>query len=218
MKTQSPQIRTTSLQVLASYEKSRNTLNLVRGILQRPLTLSEKTLFSHLTNPAGQEWIRGESFLNLKPDRVAMHDVSGQMALLQFNLAGRLQTEVPATVHCDHLIIAREGKEKDLSTANLANQEVYDFLSSACSTYGLGFWKPGSGIIHQVVLENYAYPGSLLIGTDSHTANAGGLGTIGVGVGGSDAADVMAGISWELKKSKNHRRAFEGKAERMEFS
>ncbi|MDZ4675903.1 MAG: aconitate hydratase [Oligoflexia bacterium] len=165
------------------------------------LTYAEKILFSHLDN-FDQEMVRGKSFVLLRPDRVAMQDATAQMALLQFMQSGRKQTAVPATVHCDHLIQARRGSSDDTKTALQTNSEVYDFLQSVCTKYGLGFWKPGAGIIHQVVLENYAFPGGLMIGTDSHTPNAGGLGMIAIGVGGSDAADVMAGLAWEVKMPK----------------
>ncbi|MBI4244654.1 MAG: aconitate hydratase [Planctomycetes bacterium] len=164
----------------------------------KPLTLAEKILGSHLIDPDKQEWQRGKSQLLLKPDRVAMQDVTGQMALLQFMQSPKKRTEVPATVHCDHLIIANSGAKEDIERTINDSREVFDFLSSACQRYGIGFWKPGAGIIHQVVLENYAFPGGLLIGTDSHTPNAGGLGMIAIGVGGLDAAEVMAGLPWEV--------------------
>lgn len=169
----------------------------------RPLTLSEKILFSHLecgnlqTDPK-----RGKSYVNFCPDRVAMQDATAQMALLQFMQAGKAKVAVPSTVHCDHLIQAKVGATDDLSTAKNANKEVYDFLASVSNKYGIGFWEPGSGIIHQVVLENYSFPGGMMIGTDSHTPNAGGLGMIAIGVGGADAVDVMAGMPWELKFPK----------------
>ncbi len=167
--------------------------------LGRPLTLSEKILISHLDDPADVGWQRGVDFLMLRPDRVAMQDATAQMALLQFMMAGKDKVAVPSTVHCDHLIQARVGAGSDLLQALDGNQEVYDFLASVSARYGVGFWKPGSGIIHQVVLENYAFPGGMMIGTDSHTVNAGGLGMIAVGVGGADAVDVMAGMPWEVK-------------------
>ena len=194
--------KSTPDQVSNTYERSVLNLKLIRNRLKRPLTLAEKIFFGHLTSPDSQELIRGKSYLLLSPDRVAMQDVSGQMALLQFMLAGRDKTVVPTTVHCDHLIQASQGKESDLKQATADNQEVYNFLATASSRYGIGFWKPGSGIIHQVILENYAFPGGLIIGTDSHTVNAGGLGMCGSGVGGSDAADVMAGMPWEVKNPK----------------
>lgn len=170
--------------------------------LKGPLTLSEKLVYSHLEDPAGQELERGKSYLRLRPDRVAMQDATAQMALLQFSSAGIPTVDVPTTVHCDHLIAAEKGGIEDLKTAVITNKEVYDFLRTASAKYGIGFWGPGSGIIHQIVLENYAFPGGMVIGTDSHTPNAGGLGMIAVGVGGADAVDVMAGISWELKCPK----------------
>ena len=173
-----------------------------RAKLGRPLTLSEKILIAHLDNPEDVGWKRGEDFLLLRPDRVAMQDATAQMALLQFMMAGKSRVAVPSTVHCDHLIQARRGAGSDLLTAVDTNQEVYEFLASVSEKYGLGFWKPGSGIIHQVVLENYAFPGGMMIGTDSHTVNAGGLGMIAVGVGGADAVDVMADMPWEVKAPK----------------
>eukprot|EP00004_Rigifila_ramosa_P022195 TRINITY_DN601_c0_g1_i2.p1 TRINITY_DN601_c0_g1~~TRINITY_DN601_c0_g1_i2.p1 ORF type:complete len:715 (+),score=190.24 TRINITY_DN601_c0_g1_i2:99-2147(+) len=173
-------------------------LKVVKAKLNRPLTLAEKLVYSHLDDTS-QEIVRGKSYLRLRPDRVAMQDATAQMAVLQFISSGLPETAVPTTIHCDHLIEAQNGSEKDLSAAVKANREVYDFLSSAAAKYGMGFWKPGSGIIHQIVLENYAFPGGLMIGTDSHTPNAGGLGMIAVGVGGADAVDVMAGIPWEVK-------------------
>lgn len=185
--------------VLAAYKKMEKNLEIVKGRLNRPMTLAEKLLFSHLDDPEGAELIPGESYLNLRPDRVAQQDVTGQMSILQFMQSGREKVAVPTTVHCDHLVQARVGAGSDLSEAVVENSEVYKFLESACKRYGMGFWKPGGGIIHQVVLENYAFPGALLIGTDSHTPNAGGLGTLACGVGGADAADVMAGLPWEVK-------------------
>ncbi|KAB5591756.1 Aconitate hydratase 1 [Ceratobasidium theobromae] len=170
--------------------------------LNRPLTLSEKILYGHLDDPANQDITRGVSYLKLRPDRVACQDATAQMALLQFMSAGMPTTAVPTTVHCDHLIEAQVGGAKDLARAISINKEVYDFLATATAKYGIGFWKPGSGIIHQIILENYAFPGGLMIGTDSHTPNAGGLGMIACGVGGADAVDVMANIPWELKCPK----------------
>ena len=180
------------------YARTDANLAAVRSRLGRPLTLAEKTFYGHLSNPQSQELVAGKSYLLLKPDRVAMQDATGQMALLQFMLAGRESVAVPATVHCDHLLQARVGALADLRSATDENSEVYDFLESASQRYVLGFWTPGSGIIHQVVLENYAFPGGLMIGTDSHTPNAGGLGMIAVGVGGADAVDVMADFPWEV--------------------
>lgn len=193
------QIETTPEMVKNVYAKSRERLAVVRKRLNRPLTLAEKIVFGHLDEPDGQELVRGKSFLLLRPDRVAMQDATAQMAMLQFMLAGKDEAAVPSTVHCDHLIQAHIDGASDLNTANKENKEVYDFLATASSRYGIGFWKPGAGIIHQVVLENYAFPGGLMIGTDSHTPNAGGLGMVAVGVGGADAADVMAGLAWEVK-------------------
>ncbi len=195
-------IETSPEMVKEVYKKSKERLEIVRKRLGRPLTLGEKVVFGHLDDPQGQELERGKSFLLLRPDRVAMQDATAQMALLQFMLAGKDEAAVPSTVHCDHLIQANAGKEKDMATSNKVNAEVFDFLATAASRYGIGFWKPGAGIIHQVVLENYAFPGGLMIGTDSHTPNAGGLGMCAVGVGGSDASDVMAGLAWEVKNPK----------------
>lgn len=177
-------------------------LAIVRSRLNRPLTYAEKILYSHLDDPQGQEIERGKSYLKLRPDRVACQDATAQMAILQFMSAGMPSVATPTTVHCDHLIEAQAGGEKDLARAQDINKEVYDFLSSSCAKYNIGFWKPGSGIIHQIVLENYAFPGGLMIGTDSHTPNAGGLGMSAIGVGGADAVDVMAGLPWELKAPK----------------
>ena len=174
-----------------------------RNLVGRPLTLAEKILFAHLhIDMEAQAYQRGKDYVDFAPDRVAMQDATAQMALLQFMQAGRAQVAVPSTVHCDHLIQAKTGAKQDLDTALNTNKEVYEFLSSVCNKYGLGFWKPGAGIIHQVVLENYAFPGGLMIGTDSHTPNAGGLGMLAIGVGGADASDVMAGLAWELKWPK----------------
>ncbi len=174
-----------------------------RKALGRPLTLSEKILFSHLHSDMKLEnFERGKSYVDFAPDRVAMQDATAQMALLQFMQAGRPKVAVPSTVHCDHLITAKVEAKQDLRVANAESKEVYDFLASVSNKYGIGFWKPGAGIIHQVVLENYAFPGGMMIGTDSHTVNAGGLGMIAIGVGGADACDVMAGLAWELKWPK----------------
>ncbi|KAJ5206320.1 Aconitase/3-isopropylmalate dehydratase large subunit alpha/beta/alpha subdomain 1/3 [Penicillium cf. griseofulvum] len=182
-----------------NYKKMSENLDIVRSRLQRPLTFSEKVLYSHLDDPHGQDIQRGVSYLKLRPDRVACQDATAQMAILQFMSAGMDRVQTPTTVHCDHLIEAQVGGEKDLARANDINKEVYDFLASSTAKYNIGFWKPGSGIIHQIVLENYAFPGGLIIGTDSHTPNAGGLATAAIGVGGADAVDVMAGLPWELK-------------------
>lgn len=184
--------------VKKSYIKMEKALNRFRSQQNRDLTLSEKILFSHLKSPLNFK--SDDQFLSLLPDRVIMQDATAQMAILQFMLAGKKTSAVPATVHCDHLILAKDGLKEDMEQALITNKEVYDFLSSASSHYGIGFWKPGSGIIHQVVLENYAFPGGLIIGTDSHTPNAGGLGMLAVGVGGADATDVMAGFPWEVRK------------------
>lgn len=169
----------------------------------RSLTLAEKILYAHLFDENQEtSYKRGEDYVNFRPDRVAMQDATAQMALLQFMNAGKEKSAVPATVHCDHLIQAYKGASEDVETANVTNREVYDFLRDVSSKYGIGFWKPGAGIIHQVVLENYAFPGGMMVGTDSHTPNAGGLGMIAIGVGGADAVDVMTGMEWELKMPK----------------
>jgi aconitate hydratase len=178
-------------------------LKAARKVLNHPLTLTEKILYTHLwEGNTGKAYERGKDYVDFAPDRVAMQDATAQMALLQFMQSGRTKVSVPSTVHCDHLIQAETGAVADLSRAKTQNKEVYDFLSSVSNKYGIGFWKPGAGIIHQVVLENYAFPGGMMIGTDSHTVNAGGLGTIAIGVGGADACDVMAGLPWELKFPK----------------
>ncbi len=195
-------IDTTSELVSSSYTKMRDRLARASKRLNRKFTLAEKILFGHLDNPENQELKAGESILALHPDRVAMQDATAQMALLQYLSAGRKQTAVPTTVHCDHLIRAQTGAASDMKTAMSENQEVYSFLRDACAKAGIGFWGPGAGIIHQVVLENYAFPGSMMIGTDSHTPNAGGLGMLAIGVGGADAVDVMAGLPWEVKYPK----------------
>jgi len=174
-----------------------------RKALGRPLTLTDKILYTHLhPDSPMMAYNRGKDYVFFAPDRVAMQDATAQMALLQFMMAGREKVAVPSTVHCDHLILAKEGSAEDLRTAIHVNSEVYDFLASVSSKYGIGFWKPGSGIIHQIVLENYAFPGGMMIGTDSHTVNAGGLGMVAIGVGGADAVDVMVGMAWELKMPK----------------
>ena len=173
-----------------------------RKLVGRPLTLAEKILYAHLFVPAEKAYERGVNYVDFTPDRVAMQDATAQMALLQFMTCGRDKVAVPSTVHCDHLIQAKTGAKEDLQTALDINKEVYDFLASISNKYGIGFWKPGAGIIHQVVLENYAFPGGMMIGTDSHTPNAGGLGMVAIGVGGADAVDVMAGLPWELKMPK----------------
>ncbi len=178
-------------------------VNEAKAKVNRPLTLSEKILFAHLHNDQKfEDFQRGKSYVDFAPDRVAMQDATAQMALLQFMQAGRPKVAVPSTVHCDHLITAKDGNKTDLPAAVSGNKEVYEFLASVSNKYGIGFWKPGAGIIHQIVLENYAFPGGMMIGTDSHTVNAGGLGMIAIGVGGADACDVMAGLPWELKWPK----------------
>ncbi|MFZ9848471.1 MAG: aconitase family protein, partial [Flavobacteriales bacterium] len=189
--------------IKALYAKLPARVAAARSIVGRPLTLTEKILYSHLTEgEATKAYGRGTSYVDFNPDRVAMQDATAQMALLQFMQAGRPKVAVPSTVHCDHLITAKVGAKDDLAFANKESKEVYDFLGSVSNKYGIGFWKPGAGIIHQVVLENYAFPGGMMIGTDSHTVNAGGLGMLAIGVGGADACDVMAGLPWELKFPK----------------
>ncbi|KAI7887156.1 aconitate hydratase [Lichtheimia hyalospora FSU 10163] len=185
-----------------NYQRIEDNLEIVRKRLDRPLTLSEKVVYGHLDDAKNQDIVRGQSYLKLRPDRVACQDATAQMALLQFMSAGLPTVAVPTTVHCDHLIQAQVGGPQDLARAIDINKEVYDFLATASAKYGIGFWRPGSGIIHQIILENYAFPGGLMIGTDSHTPNAGGLGMVAIGVGGADAVDVMADIPWELKCPK----------------
>ena len=185
------------------YERYPERIAAARQVVQKPLTLAEKILYAHLwQGNATEAYERGNSYVDFAPDRVAMQDATAQMALLQFMQAGKTKVAVPSTVHADHLIQAKIGADKDLQEALNKNNEVFNFLSSVCDKYGIGFWKPGAGIIHQVVLENYAFPGGMMIGTDSHTVNAGGLGMVAVGVGGADAVDVMAGMAWELKMPK----------------
>ncbi|MDX1649565.1 MAG: aconitase family protein, partial [Myxococcota bacterium] len=193
-----PVIETTPELVRRAYEQVARNLEVVRGRLGRPLTCAEKVLLGHLDDPEGQDLEPGRSYLALRPDRVAMQDATAQMALLQFITSGRDETAVPTTVHCDHLIQAHRGADQDMKTAQVTNREVYEFLRTASARYGIGFWGPGAGIIHQVVLEQYAFPGGMMIGTDSHTPNAGGLGMFACGVGGADAVDVMAGFPWEV--------------------
>ncbi len=189
--------------IQALYAKIPSRIDAARKALSRPLTLSEKILYTHLWESQNvEDFKRGASYVDFAPDRVAMQDATAQMALLQFMQAQRNKVAVPSTVHCDHLIQAKVGAKEDLSTALSQSKEVFDFLSSVSNKYGIGFWKPGAGIIHQVVLENYAFPGGMMIGTDSHTVNAGGLGMLAIGVGGADAVDVMAGMAWELKFPK----------------
>ena len=185
------------------YSNFPKRVDAAREQVGRPLTLAEKILYAHLYEESDIcPFRRGEDYVNFRPDRVAMQDATAQMALLQFMNAGKSKSAVPATVHCDHLIQANMGAKTDIATATQSNSEVYDFLKSVSDKYGIGFWKPGAGIIHQVVLENYAFPGGMIIGTDSHTPNAGGLGMIAIGVGGADAVDVMTGMEWELKMPK----------------
>ena len=185
------------------YASMAERVDAAREIVGRPLTLTEKILYSHLWDrKATKVYHRGVDYVDFAPDRVACQDATAQMALLQFMHAGKKRVAVPTTVHCDHLILAKNGAKSDLAVANTQSKEVFDFLSSVSNKYGIGFWKPGSGIIHQIVLENYAFPGGMMIGTDSHTVNAGGLGMLAIGVGGADAVDVMSGMSWELKFPK----------------
>ena len=193
-----PSIDTTAALVRSVYDRLERNLEVVRRRLGRPLSYAEKVFLGHLDDPEGEELKPGRSYVATRPDRVAMQDATAQMALLQFMLAGKDATAVPTTVHCDHLIQAHVGAIGDLAKANDVNREVYDFLCSSSARYGIGFWGPGAGIIHQVVLENYAFPGGMMIGTDSHTPNAGGLGMFACGVGGADAVDVMAGFAWEV--------------------
>ena len=191
-------IETTLEFVNAVYEKLERNVARIRRRLGRPLTYAEKVFLGHFDDPENEDLEPGKSYVATRPDRVAMQDATAQMALLQFMLAGKETTAVPTTVHCDHLIRAHVGAEADMRAATETNREVYDFLSSASARYGIGFWGPGAGIIHQVVLEDYAFPGGMMIGTDSHTPNAGGLGMFACGVGGAEAVDVMAGFPWEV--------------------
>jgi aconitate hydratase len=184
------------------YERMPRKIEEARRFTGKALTMAEKILYSHLYKPATNSYARGKDYVDFAPDRVAMQDATAQMALLQFMTCGRSKVAVPSTVHCDHLIQAKSGAKEDLANSIQINSEVFNFLSSISNKYGIGFWKPGAGIIHQVVLENYAFPGGMMIGTDSHTPNAGGLGMIAIGVGGADAVDVMAGLPWELKMPK----------------
>lgn len=185
------------------YQNFATNIDKARAVVNRPLTLSEKILFAHLhPDQKIEDFKRGDSYVDFAPDRVAMQDATAQMALLQFMTSGRTKVAVPSTVHCDHLIQAKVGATQDLNFAENESKEVFDFLASVSNKYGIGFWKPGAGIIHQIVLENYAFPGGMMIGTDSHTVNAGGLGMVAIGVGGADAVDVMAGLPWELKWPK----------------
>src|SRR2546427_6249363 len=184
-------------QIKALYASMPDRIAQARRTFGRPLTLTEKILVAHCWDFERQTWDRGKAILKLRVDRVAMQDVTGQMALLQFMHSGRKRVAVPSTIHCDHLIRAESGSADDLARAIKENEEVYNFLRSASKKYGIGFWKPGSGIVHQVVLENYAFPGGLMIGADSHTPNGGGLGMLAIGVGGADCGEGMAGLPWE---------------------
>lgn len=189
--------------IKSAYAGMAERVEKARQVVGRPLTLAEKILYSHLDgNVHLKSFSRGTDYVDFRPDRVAMQDATAQMALLQFMQACKSKAAVPSTVHCDHLILAKQGANQDLTDARVTNKEVYDFLASVSNKYGIGFWKPGAGIIHQVILENYAFPGGMMIGTDSHTPNAGGLGMIAIGVGGADAVDVMSGMPWELKFPK----------------
>ncbi|MDP7590001.1 MAG: aconitase family protein, partial [Candidatus Poseidoniia archaeon] len=183
------------------YQNLPGEIDKLRRLIKRPLTFTEKILFTHLSGNL-KDFQRGRDYVEFNPDRVAMQDATAQMALLQFMMAGKDSVAIPSTVHCDHLILAKLGSKGDINSDCEANAEVYDFLASVSEKYGIDFWKPGAGIIHQVVLENYAFPGGMMIGTDSHTVNAGGLGMVAIGVGGADAVDVMAGMPWELKFPK----------------
>jgi len=185
------------------YAQFPERVDKARQVVGRPLTLAEKILYTHLWDGTpSRAFVRGKDYVDFAPDRIACQDATAQMALLQFMQAGKSKVAVPTTVHCDHLIQAKEGATTDLKVATEQSKEVFDFLSSVSNKYGIGFWKPGAGIIHQIVLENYAFPGGMMIGTDSHTVNAGGLGMLAIGVGGADAVDVMAGMPWELKFPK----------------
>ena len=184
------------------YSSMKDKVDHAKKICNHPLTLSEKILYSHLWNNVEKPFSRGVDYVDFAPDRIACQDATAQMALLQFMQAGKNKVAVPTTVHCDHLIQAKIGAGPDLQEAINTSNEVFNFLESVSNKYGIGFWKPGAGIIHQVVLENYAFPGGMMIGTDSHTVNAGGLGMVAIGVGGADAVDVMAGMAWELKFPK----------------
>ena len=185
------------------YARYPERIAAARKAVGKPLTLAEKILYAHLWDgSANTAHERGKSYVDFAPDRIACQDATAQMALLQFMQAGKAKVAVPTTVHCDHLIQAKVGADNDLQNAINQSSEVFNFLDSVSNKYGIGFWKPGAGIIHQVVLENYAFPGGMMIGTDSHTVNAGGLGMVAIGVGGADAVDVMAGMAWELKFPK----------------
>src|SRR5881396_1646981 len=191
-----------SAQIRSLYASMPDRLARARKLFGRPLTLSEKILVAHCHDFETQEWQRGKAILRLRVDRVALQDVTGQMAIFQFMMSGRKRVAVPSTIHCDHLIRAESGAAEDLNRAVSESAEVYNFIRSAARKYGLGFWRPGSGIIHQVVLENYATPGTLMIAADSHTPNAGGLGMLAIGVGGADCGEAMAGLPWEVLHPK----------------
>ena len=191
-------VDSTAAYIETVYRKMATALAIVRQRLARPLTFAEKILYGHLDAPAETELEAGRSYIKTRPDRVALQDATAQMAILQFMLAGKDEAAVPVTIHCDHLIRAHRGAGPDLSLARNENREVYDFLTSASQRYGFGCWLPGAGIIHQVILERYAFPGLMMLGTDSHTPNAGGLGVFASGVGGADAVDVMVGMPWEV--------------------
>src|SRR6476469_8255955 len=184
------------------YERMPRKIEEARTLTGKALTLAEKILYSHLYKPANETYNRGKDYVDFAPDRVAMQDATAQMALLQFMTCGRAKVAVPSTVHCDHLIQAKIGAKEDLNIAIDTNREVYDFLSSISNKYGIGFWKPGAGIFNQVVLEHYAFPRGMMIGTDSHTPNAGGLGMVAIGVGGADAVDVMTGFPFNVRWPK----------------
>ena len=185
------------------YSRMTARVDAAKKMVGKPLTLAEKILYNHLWEGNSKKaYLRGRDYVDFAPDRIACQDATAQMALLQFMQAGKSKVAVPTTVHCDHLIQAKMGADKDLQNAINTSSEVFNFLASVSNKYGIGFWKPGAGIIHQVVLENYAFPGGMMIGTDSHTVNAGGLGMVAIGVGGADAVDVMAGMPWELKFPK----------------
>ena len=204
--------------IRALYASMPERLARARRDWNRPLTLSEKILVAHVHDWSAQTWERGKATLRLRVDRVAMQDATGQMALLQFMQAGKARVAVPSTVHCDHLIRAQTGASEDMRRAVTENNEVYEFLHSASKKYGIGFWKPGSGIIHQVVLENYAFPGGLMIGADSHTPNGGGLGMLAIGVGGVDCGEVMAGPAVGGAPPEARRRAPHGEAVRLDVA
>ena len=185
-------------QIQAIYDKMNANIEKLRSISSSPLTLSEKIIYGHMNPDSIQSYTSGKDYIFLNPDRVALQDVTGQMVILQFMQSGLNEVSIPTTVHCDHLIQARTSASEDTKLSIYENNEIYKFLESSCRKYGIGFWKPGAGIIHQVLLENYAFPGGLMIGTDSHTPNAGGLGMLAIGVGGIDASEVMAGFDWEV--------------------